>query len=164
MAKVVGWHGVSAPEPSAGLRAGDVAGKGTWPGCVALPAVARESRRVFWGLRFAWRCAIKITECDNIVRALPGEKKAFFRRRCLAQPVIVPNKRLQADRLRRFPPCGPGVSFVASGVRTWHITAAAEAHAAIRNASLRFAPLRVPYSGAAAAPPVMLPLAPLASA
>jgi len=52
-----------------------------------------------------------------------------------------------------MPPCYPALA-----------PRAAEPQAVIRDASLRFAPLRVSYNGAAAAPPVMLPLAPLASA
>jgi hypothetical protein len=32
---------------------------------------------MFWRLRFAWRCAIKIMECGSISRTLPVEKKAL---------------------------------------------------------------------------------------
>jgi len=39
--------------------------------------VVREGQRVFWLLHFAWRCAIEIMECGNIIRTLPVEKRAL---------------------------------------------------------------------------------------
>jgi hypothetical protein len=44
---------------------------------VVLPAKRREGQRMFERLHFAWRCAIKITECGRIIRALPVEQKAL---------------------------------------------------------------------------------------
>lgn len=44
---------------------------------MVLPAKRREGQRMFGRLRFAWRCAIKIIACGNIIRALPVEQKAL---------------------------------------------------------------------------------------
>ena len=42
---------------------------------MVLPAKRREGQQMFGLLRFAWRCAIEIMECGNIIRTLPVEKK-----------------------------------------------------------------------------------------
>jgi len=52
---------------------------------MVLPAVVRESQRVFWLLHFAWRCAIEIMECGNIIHTLPVEKKVLAGKGVLLQ-------------------------------------------------------------------------------
>jgi hypothetical protein len=55
------------------------------------------------------RCAlpavvlIKMMEHGGVVRPLPEGKKAVFGQGVLGWHVVAPNKRLQADRLRRAP-------------------------------------------------------------
>ena len=93
---MAGRRRVSIPEPFARLWAGYVAGEDDLP-AMALPAVVREGRRVFWPLCFACRCAIKVMECGSIVCTLPEEKRALAGKGVLRQWAVAPNKRLHAD-------------------------------------------------------------------
>jgi hypothetical protein len=62
---------------------------------MALPAKRREGQRMFGRLHFAWRCAVKITECGRIIRTLPVEKKALAGIRYLAPAGVSAQHRLQ---------------------------------------------------------------------
>jgi hypothetical protein len=88
---------MSAPGRVPGFGAGYVAGEGDLP-AVALPAVVREGRRVFWPLCFACRCAIiRVMERGSIVCTLPEEKRALAGKGVLLQWAVAPNMRFHAD-------------------------------------------------------------------
>jgi len=59
-----------------------------------LPAKRREGQRMFGLLHFAWRCAIEIMECGNIIRTASREKGACGHG-CLAPAGVSAQHRLQ---------------------------------------------------------------------